>query len=110
VKGPCGGVGATTWADLSVPDEPVAQRSAWRAAIDDGRALSELVVAVDGPSAWLWDRLGSELGSVASSDEFAAVVFGYRREVWLWLVGDRSWEQCFTGLAGRLRRRLPARR
>ena len=36
------------------------------------------------------------------------VCANYRRELWLWLVGERTWEQCVSGLTGRLSRRLAA--
>jgi hypothetical protein len=29
----------------------------------------------------------------------------YARELWLWLAGERTWEQCYEGLSGRIRRR-----
>ena len=35
------------------------------------------------------------------------IVAGYDRELWLWLLGERTWAQCADGLAGRVRRRLP---
>ena len=37
--------------------------------------------------------------------ELGAVVGGYRREIWLWLTGERTWAQCCAGLIGRARRR-----
>ena len=30
--------------------------------------------------------------------DFAGIVVGYRRELWLWLAGERTWEQCCSGL------------
>jgi hypothetical protein len=41
-------------------------------------------------------------------EAFVDVVVANRRELWLWLLGDRRWEQYVTGLAGRVIRRLPA--
>jgi hypothetical protein len=38
--------------------------------------------------------------------QFLSVVRAYRREVWLWLIGERSWGQCCSGLIGRVGRRL----
>ena len=38
--------------------------------------------------------------------EFEAIVVGYRREIWLWLAGERIWTQCCSGLIGRIGRRL----
>src|SRR5664280_2692902 len=42
-----------------------------------------------------------------SREDFVDAVIGYRRELWLWLSGDRQWSQFVTGLAGRVARRLP---
>jgi hypothetical protein len=39
---------------------------------------------------------------------FDAIVLGYRRELWLWLAGERTWAQCCSGLVGRIERRLAA--
>jgi hypothetical protein len=43
----------------------------------------------------------------AGLDENAlgAITDGYRRELRLWLEGDRTWAQCCSGLIGRLSRR-----
>ena len=32
----------------------------------------------------------------------------YARELWLWLVGERTWAQCSAGLCGRIARRRVA--
>jgi hypothetical protein len=42
-------------------------------------------------------------------DRFQEIVTGYRRELWLWVMGERTWSQCAGGLLGRVQRRLPAR-
>jgi hypothetical protein len=36
------------------------------------------------------------------------VVIANKRELWLWLMGERQWIQYLGGLAGRVTRRLPA--
>ena len=40
---------------------------------------------------------------------FVVLLGSYRRELWLWLMGERTWVQCCSGLIGRIERRLPAR-
>ena len=40
-------------------------------------------------------------------DRFGGIVTGYRRELWLWVMGERTWAQSAGGLLGRVRRRLP---
>ena len=37
--------------------------------------------------------------------DIEAACRSYDRELWLWLVGERTWEQCVSGLGGRLLRR-----
>jgi hypothetical protein len=57
--------------------------------------------------AWLWERWRATLEPVGVAREtFIEVVGGYKRELWLWIVGDRGWEQMLSGLAGRVSRRL----
>lgn len=33
---------------------------------------------------------------------------GYTRELWLWVAGERTWDQCAEGLSGRISRRRAA--
>jgi hypothetical protein len=95
---------------LEVPEEPAALR----------RALREQQLGVSGRDGerdydarmaeWLWERWQGPLeGRGMGEEAFAAVVAGYRREVWYWLLGERRWEPCVDGLLGRVARRLPAR-
>jgi len=56
--------------------------------------------------AWLWARW-SALGTAGiDRARFTSLVIGYRRELWEWLSGERTWAQCCSGLIGRIRRRL----
>jgi hypothetical protein len=34
------------------------------------------------------------------------MVLDYRRELWLWLAGERTWAHACSGLVGRVGRRL----
>ena len=38
--------------------------------------------------------------------DLEAACRSYQRELWLWLVGERTWAQCLSGLEGRFSRRL----
>jgi hypothetical protein len=93
--------------DLHLPDEPHARAEVWTAAVvDEGRDLQAVLTADDGLVPWLWSRWRS-LGSAGmTEDELARVVLDYRREIWLWLAGERTWAQCCSGLIGRIGRRL----
>jgi hypothetical protein len=58
---------------------------------------------------WLWTRWQPMLEPAGCTEEqFVEILVSTRRELWLWLLGDRRWEQYLAGLAGRVVRRLPA--
>jgi hypothetical protein len=94
---------------LHVPDEPTARAEAWLAAVVDGQALADVLSAEDGVAAWLWSRWRSLAGLGVSEEDVRAMVLEYRREIWLWLAGERTWAQCCSGLIGRIARRIAAR-
>lgn len=94
---------------LRLPDEPTGRREQWRTAVLDGTELSDVVGGHDGVAGWLWTRWPTLGAHGMDRAAFSAVVVGYRRELWLWLAGDRTWEQCGTGLIGRIGRRLAVR-
>ncbi len=58
---------------------------------------------------WLWSRWRSLAGVGLSESDLCAMVLGYRREIWLWLAGERTWAQCCSGLIGRISRRIAGR-
>jgi hypothetical protein len=93
---------------LELPPEPEGIRVGLRDALLDGadwRAgfSDDICVGV-----WLWSRWQPALEPAGCTrEEFVDIVVANRRELWLWLVGDRRWEQYVTGLAGRVLRRLP---
>jgi len=96
----------TTLPALHVPDEPTVRAVAWLDAVLDGQDLLAVLGAEDGFTAWLWARWSSLAAAGLSRQEFEQIVEGYRREIWLWLAGERIWTQCCTGLAGRVSRRI----
>ena len=57
-----------------------------------------------------WPGCGPAGAALASAgvdeDELGLIVLGYRREIWLWLAGERTWAQCCSGLIGRITRRI----
>jgi hypothetical protein len=92
---------------LHVPDEPAVLAEGWLAAVLDGRELDGVLGDEDGGvTAWFWSRWRA-LASVGLSEQgLGQIVLGYRREIWLWLAGERTWAQCCSGLIGRINRRL----
>ena len=95
---------------LSLPEEPVELRRRTRALVEQdpgqGAAVVDAGAFVADP---LWERWGPALAAAGMDrDRFGAIVAGYRRELWLWVMGERTWAQSGGGLLGRVRRRLPA--
>jgi hypothetical protein len=89
-----------------VPDEPVVMKAVWRDAVLDGADLAEIVTG--GVAGWLWSRWRALESAGFTEAGFERLVGDYRREIWLWLHGDRTWEQCCSGLIGRIGRRVPS--
>lgn len=95
---------------LELPDEPAELREGLRDALLDGANWHEGFSDDICIGLWLWGRWQPALEPVGvSRDDFMDLVVAYRRELWLWLLGDRTWTQCVSGLAGRIVRRVPAR-
>ena len=94
---------------LDLPDEPQDLKERLRRALLDGAdwraGLSDDICI----GVWLWSAWRPVLEPAGCTREaFIDQVVAYRREVWLWLLGDRQWASLLTGLAGRLVRRMPA--
>jgi hypothetical protein len=90
---------------LHVPDEPTARAAVWLDAVLDGGDLTDVLRAEGGFVPWLWSRWSFLSKAGLTRAEFEDVVIGYRREIWLWLAGERIWTQCCSGLVGRVSRR-----
>ncbi len=90
-------------------EEPLKPRAETRALIEgdpeegmrlvnDGQPLVDL----------LWEEWGVELeGAGMDRERFQEIARGYSGEIWLWAMGERPWEHCVAGFAGRVLRRLP---
>jgi hypothetical protein len=93
---------------LELPDEPVDIQSGLRDALLEGQDWragfsNDICIGL-----WLWGRWRPALEPEGlSREEFVDAVIADRRELWLWLIGDRQWLPFVTGLAGRIVRRLP---
>jgi hypothetical protein len=95
---------------LPLPEEPTELRSKVRALLDDrpeegARVIGDASFVADP----LWEVWGEGLeGAGVSRERFLEISRGYKGELRLWVVGERPWDHCVAGLAGRVRRRLPA--
>ncbi len=90
--------------NLHLPSEPDA--SGWRRRALENATVDEVIEKEDGIASWLWDRWRVLESAGIDRTRFGAIVTGYRREIWLWLMGERTWAQCCSGLIGRIERRL----
>jgi hypothetical protein len=90
---------------LEYPPEPQELREQLRdAALDDEKSKGSAFEGCFG--LWLWERWRPALEPAGlPREDFVETVAGYRREIWYWLLGDRSWDQLVTGLSGRVSRR-----
>jgi hypothetical protein len=92
---------------LHTPDEPTVLAEQWLAKVHSGEPFDDTLSGDDGISSWLWSRWRSLATVGIDEDEFDRIVRDYRRELWLWLAGERTWAQCCAGLIGRIDRRIP---
>jgi hypothetical protein len=94
---------------LEHPDEPVDMREGLREALLGGTDWREGFSNDICIGVLLWERWRPALEPAGMDREaFVDVVIGYGRELWLWLMGERKWDEFVTGLAGRVSRRLPS--
>jgi hypothetical protein len=96
---------------LPLPDEPAELKAETRALLEDSpEEGSHIISEADFVSDLLWEQWGAELeGAGMDYDRFMEISRSYAGELRLWVVGERPWNHCAAGLAGRLLRRLPAR-
>lgn len=92
---------------LHLPDEPTALAEQWLDDAVGGQGLESVFGGESGLAAWLWQRWRSLAAAGLTQAEFDAIVLSSRRELWLWLAGERTWAQSCSGLLGRIERRLP---
>jgi hypothetical protein len=100
--------GAGPGLELPLPPEPQALRAETRALV--GRSPAEGAALIDAGE-WiaepLWRSWRAELEAAGMPREQLARIAGeYRLELWLWVMGERTWAQCASGLRGRVLRRV----
>ncbi len=99
--------------DRLIPlEEPLKPRAETRALIEDSPEEGLRLVNDGQPLAdLLWEEWGAELEEAGVSRErFSEITRGYAMEIRLWAMGERPWDHCIAGLAGRVLRRLPRQR
>lgn len=95
---------------LPLREEPVELRAETRALLEESpeegsRLIGEAAFVAD----LLWEDWGDLLEPAGMGhDRFLQISRGYADELRLWVVGERPWDHCAAGLAGRVQRRLPA--
>ena len=95
---------------LPLPEEPTRLRAETRALLEDSPEEGARVI---GDAAFvsdlLWEEWGEGLEEAGMGHgRFREIARGYAGELRLWVVGERPWDHCAAGLAGRVWRRLPA--
>ena len=97
--------------NLPLPPEPAGLRAETRAILEDSpeegtRTIHDARFVAD-PLWQEWEERLEEAGM--GYERFLGIARGYAVELRLWVVGERPWEHCAAGLAGRVKRRLPER-
>ncbi|HZD75052.1 MAG TPA: hypothetical protein VE776_14395 [Actinomycetota bacterium] len=94
--------------ELALPEEPVALRAETRALVERSPAVGAALID---EGEWiaepLWRCWGAALEQAGTSRaQLVRIAAGYRGELWLWVMGERTWAHCASGLGGRVLRRL----
>ncbi len=93
---------------LELPDEPLDLKAGLRNALLDGQNWRDGFSDDICIGLWLWGRWRPALEPNGfTREDFVDQVIANKRELWLWLMGERQWIQYLSGLAGRVIRRLP---
>jgi len=93
---------------LPVPDEPKDLKAETRALLEESpEEGSRVIEDATFVSDLLWEEWETTLEEVGMNyDRFVEISRGYAGEFRLWVVGERPWNHCAVGLAGRSLRRL----
>jgi hypothetical protein len=94
---------------LNLPEEPTELQTDTRSLLEDSPEEGIRLVNAGYPLAdFLWEEWGVELEEAGVDQErFSEITCGYATEIRLWAMGERPWNHCVAGLAGRVLRRLP---
>ena len=95
---------------LPLREEPAELRAETRALLEESPEEGSRLI---GEAAFVADLLWADWRDLLEPagmpyDRFLQISRGYADELRLWVVGERPWDHCAAGLAGRVQRRLPA--
>jgi hypothetical protein len=98
--------------ELNLPEEPTELRTDARSLLEDSPEEGIRLVNAGYPLAdVLWEEWSVELEEAGiGRGKFSEITRGYATEIRLWVMGERPWDHCVAGLAGRVLRRLPRQR
>ncbi|PZS21013.1 MAG: hypothetical protein DLM54_05040 [Acidimicrobiales bacterium] len=101
-------VGELEAKELDVPPEPTDLRDEYRRlALESPGVWREVTAQGRWIAECLWPHWGPVLRQASVSREcLAAIASDYHLELWLWLMGERTWAHAASGLAGRVQRRV----
>jgi hypothetical protein len=92
---------------LDILEEPLDLKRDLRQFVGDNPDLGPQEVAAR-LARYLWGIWESQLlPHGVTQEDFRSVCKGAEREAWLWVFGDRVWEQLASAIAGRVVRRIP---
>lgn len=95
---------------LTLPEEPTELKAETRSLLEESpEEGNQLIDDASFVANLLWEDWGEGLEEAGMGYErFLQISRGYAAELRLWVVGERPWDHCAAGLAGRVWRRLPA--
>lgn len=89
---------------VSFGEEPLELRRSLGARAAPGTEALRTVLA-ESIAVCVAEQVSESCPQLLGDADVRAICRGYERELWLWLVGERTWEQCADGLLGRVLRR-----
>jgi hypothetical protein len=90
---------------LAIPEEPLELKALLRAGVGEDPVAGREVALAE-VTAMLWRDWEAALTPFGMDEAgFVSIVAGATHEVWLWVMGDRPYDQLVTSIAGRTIRR-----
>jgi hypothetical protein len=90
---------------LEVPDEPLELRALLRAAVGESPVAGREVALSNVTELFCGEWHDALAVFAVDEEQFGAIVAGATNEVWLWVMGDRPFDQLVASIAGRTIRR-----